>query len=486
MARPGVEVRIIDTPPTPAPDTDTGKAFVVGTSEQGPQAEAVLITSIAQFVERYGARASYSLLYDWLDVYFREGGQKAYVCRVVGPNPVKAGVTLNDGAAAPTLRVQMTDPGAFGNAYNAAILAGDIGGQFKIQITHDTLGTIATSPSFEDKTAAFNSAWAELWKNLFTLVDQASLLDPAVVAATSMTGGTDDRSNVTDAQWQNALDFFPRDLGPGQVASPGRTTTVGQTQLLAHAGSRNRRALIDIPDGQSKANLDFIIGTLLAATVDEKYGAVFYPWAKAPGVVLGTQRDVPYSAVQAGLIARSDGVGNSPNAPAAGEAVFPRYITSLKQTFTDAEREALNAEGVNIAIKKFGRIRTYGYRTLVADTVDPNWADFGNSRYFMSVVARGEVIAERYMFREIDGRGITINAYGGDLTAMLRDDYERWNSLYGATFAEAASVDVGPGVNTPETIANRQLKARCALRVSPFAELVVLELSKVLSNERVS
>jgi hypothetical protein len=52
-------------------------------------------------------------------------------------------------------------------------------------------------------------------------------------------------------------------------------------------------------------------------------------------------------------------------------------------------------------------------------------------------------------------------------------------SLYGATPDEAFSVDVGPDVNTSVTLAAGELRAVLTVRMSPFAEVVRIEIVKV-------
>ena len=56
-------------------------------------------------------------------------------------------------------------------------------------------------------------------------------------------------------------------------------------------------------------------------------------------------------------------------------------------------------------------------------------------------------------------------------------------ALYGPEPSDAYSVDVGPAVNTEETIANGELHAVLRVRMSPFAELVVIEIVKYPTTE---
>jgi hypothetical protein len=430
----------------------------------------VLVTSMAEYARLLGSRVSYGLLYDTLDAYFREGGSRAYISRVVGASPVAAFIVLNDGSAAATLRVQAKDPGDWGNLLNVEVLAGDAGGQFKLRISHDTLGVLETSPSYATKAEmiawAANSAWIRL-------VDQASANDPAVVGVTSLSGGTDDRATAADAQWETALNRFTRAYGPGQVSMPGRTTAQAHIDVLEHAAANDRVALLDGSDTPTVATLLTSVGSV---RTNGRHGGMFAPWAIVPGLTPSTTRTVPYTAVEAGIMARNDSAGESPNVAAAGEKGQAVYAIGLSQVdWSDSDRTLLNDAGVNVARIINGGVRTYGYRTVADPLADPNYLLLSNVRLLMAIVANGHAIGERYVFSEIDGRGHKISDFNGDLTGELM---RWWNagSLYGVTPEEAFLVDTGAQVNTPATIAAHELHAALSLRLSPFGERVVVEI----------
>jgi phage tail sheath protein FI len=355
------------------------------------------------------------------------------------------------------------------------------GGYFVLVVTHDTLGEVERSPELLDKQAAFD--WV-VNSDYIKFVDQASLNDPAVVAATSLSGGTDDRVNITETHWTNALVRFTRDLGPGQVSAPGRTTGAAHTALLSHAAANNRVAIIDPTDTNVKATLQSILDAQRGANA--KWGAVYGRWLKSPGAVPGTTRTIPPSALVSGLIAYADAIGGSPNTPAAGENGIANYITGLSgDPLTDADRESLNAQGFNSIISKYGTMRVYGWRSLAHPDSDKAWINFANSRLVMEIAAKADIIGESFLFDEIDGQGRKISEFGAALTSMLMPYWEI-GSLYGLTPTDAFVVDVGPSVNTPTTIANLELRAKLQLRPSPFAEMITIHIVKTSISEPVA
>ena len=102
----------------------------------------------------------------------------------------------------------------------------------------------------------------------------------------------------------------------------------------------------------------------------------------------------------------------------------------------------------------------------------------------MAIVAKSDAIGEKYVLRQIDGKGRTAAEFAGELSGMLAAYYET-GGLYGDTPEEAFRVDVGPAVNTPETLAEGQLRAVLELRMSPMAELVVIEIVKTPITESI-
>jgi hypothetical protein len=264
------------------------------------------------------------------------------------------------------------------------------------------------------------------------------------------------------------------------VSFPGRTSLVAQTALLNHciqgSNPHNRVAIVDFADTASRTTL--VTAAVALRGLPARFGSGFAPWAVVPGVTPGTFRTVPYSAVQAGLIARNDAT-YSCNVPSAGDLGISRYAVGLSQAgWNDTDRDALNNAGVNVALVKYGSVRTYGYRTLVNKDTDTNYIGLGGARMLMQLSALGDQVMESHVFDPIDGQGLLFGVINGELMAMINPFYAD-GSLYGATPDLAFNVDTSNSVNTPTTIANQEIHATIAVRTSPMGELVELDLVKV-------
>lgn len=460
--------------------TDNGTWFATGFAERGPSGEAVAVTSLSDFEDTFGGRIAISQLWDALELFFAEGGGLAYVSRVVGPAPVKASVTFDDAVAADALKIEALYAGSYANGAAGGLSA---------EIVAGAGGTRTLIIRFDDVEVERYTDWADAAAIVALLAssdwvrgtDLAGGL-PAVTADTNLAGGTDDNVNAVEQQWTNALGFFTRDLGPGQVSAPGRTTAAAHTALLAHAAANNRTPILDTVDKASKA-------TLLAAMaavedlVGAEYAGMWGSWLDIPGLVAGTTRAVPGSAYIAGLANRVDRLEGTSGAAPAGEVSTAQYAIGVRTPdggFTDDDYEDLNDAGVNMVRDFRNRgIQNYGFRSLSKDS---DWQQLTASRLRVSLVARHEAIGQRYVFKP--PTKATFSDLNGELAAECLRDYNA-SALYGDTPEEAFRVDTGDTVNTPATIADGEINAVTYARFTPFGELVRLAVVKVPTSSPV-
>lgn len=473
MTRPGTSVALVDTPSVASVPTDTGTAFMQGLTDRGPLT-ATLIHSLSEFSTIFGPRVSYSVFYDSVDAYFREGGNRVYISRVVGPSATVGTHNLLDSGAGISLVVNAIGPGSWSSSYKVAVVAGVAGGTFRIHITDSSNNVLEDSGDLLTQADAIH--WS-LHSSYVRIVLGATALVPAVVAVAALSAGTDDRGSVVDASWLLSLNMFSPDLGPGQVMAPGRST-FGYQQLIDHATANNRVALLDFEDTSTLATLEAD-----ATGVSSRFAAGFAPWVVIPGITNGSDRTIPPSPVVAGIIARND-PSLGPNRPSAGGAGVLKFAKGLSQpAFTDANRQTLNDNGVNVIRFVYGQFKVYGWRSLTSDVTDSNWIDFGNARLYMALSAQFDAVGEDFMFDEIDGQnGQTIGNFHTSLAGVCLDFYNS-RQLFGDTADQAFSVDTGNSVNTLTTIAQNELHAVVAVKMAPMAEFISINVVKALVSD---
>lgn len=467
---PAVTVTSGSSAPSLSPPTDTGVWFIVAISEKGPSDEVLSVKNVASGVTHYGERDTGGYLYDSLQTFFKEGGYEAQVARVVGPSAKKATVTAKNGAAENTLEITATSEGAWANDIDVVIEVS--GGNFTLDVKLDGV-VVEESPTLATNAEAVT--WAE--SSSYIRLKDLGKGDPAA-ATKELASGTDDRENITEEEWLDAINLFSVDLGPGQVSMPGRTTKTAQENLLEHARVNNRVALLDGTDTAT-------VGTLVSQSEalresdDARYGGLFAPWPVIPGLTTGTTRTAPPCALQAGLTARSDALNDNPNLAIAGtDRGVARYATDLSQAGWSAdERTELSEAGVNVIRVIQGAVVTFDDLTLADPLVDTTWELLSNARCNMAIQSGAYTVGLRHLFAQLDGRGLETAAFGGDLTAEVFLPLFDKGALFGETPADAFTVKTDSQVNTEETLSEGKLKATCVIDLSASARNVEIEIN---------
>lgn len=499
--RPGVEILSADTAPggsvTP---TDYSVAFISTIAEKGSHLIPTRITSLDGFVAAFGNRVTNGYGYDVLDQAFREGLATAYVIRAVGPAPVFATLNLAAATSGTALVVNAKSVGSWANGTTGGLSVivqnGPSGAGYRQLVIRLNGVQVEISPEYPTATANADLAAWSASSSYVDITVGGGTGAVAVAAAANLASGADDVGNITDMQWAASLAKFGAALGPGQVCMPGRTTTQAHLDTLSHADANNRVAILDAPDSAVKATLQAAAAALTAASTSaRRHGGLFSPWIKVAGGTALTTRLVPPSASVIGKLAATDRV-EGPGQPPAGAFGISSVALDLTASFTDADAQDLEAPEqtglsnppINLLRNINGTIMLYGFRALVRKDQDPNWWALTWGRVDMAIKAMAREIADRYVFRQIDGRDQTINAFAGELESMLFEFY-RAGTLYADPNDDrpgtAFRVDVGAQVNTEVSKANGELKAVLLVRMSPFAELVRITVTKVLSTQSV-
>jgi hypothetical protein len=475
---PGVNLLTIGSVTSQQPPASTDTAFIVDVTAQGRTDKPVLITSMNQFIMNFGPRVSWSYAYDWCDAFFNEAnGGQIYVMRVVGASATLDSVTFNDSGASPAITINSI--GAAASGLSAAIVSGVAASSYNIVITGLPDGSTLQSPDLFTETDAVN------WSLNTTLIRvvAAGTNAPANHAAQALTGGADNHSAVTDSLRVAALALIPWGLGPGQVAIPGHTTEAVYAGLLNHAFTNNRFALLDAVDTASQSTLTTAAAAAQADTNVSSgalgAGMFIADWQIIPGIVPGTTRTVPPSAIVAALIATSDRSQNpsNPNLAAAGPNGIASYALGKTQVdWTDAQTTALVAAGINPFRYMFNTERLFGFRTLLNPANNPVLIMANAVRLLMAIKYNGYLIGQQQLFAQIDGNGHRAQIYANMVSGMLLDYYQI-GALYGATSAQAYSVDAGADVNTPASVAGRNLIVAVGVVPAPDAETVFFEVA---------
>jgi uncharacterized protein len=512
MSRPGVEVYSAASSPASGVPTDTSVLFMVGEAAQGPTTPT-RVTSLDEWTAKFGGRVAGSYSYDSVDAFFHEGGGQCYFTRAADGTAPATGVSTSVVAAS---TLEAASDGAWGNELTLNVTAngsaaqtmsadsgdggdgGGSGGKSKAKSAPDPRDQVADLLTFDAQAAGptFVATVGQAGKPVQVsgaLTDAADLIaflaggnylrmsatDTTVALAAgdvTLAGGDDGTIPASAPVVVASILSIVPELGPGQLTAPWATDPTVYAALLAASSTGNRVAFLDgkVTDGPLELTST---AALLRGAEQDRYGSLWGPWAVIPGLAPGTSRQVPWSPVQAALCARNDEAGN-PNQAAAGAWGECQYVTDLVQAFTPDDCEALLYAGVDTARSVYGTIQAYAFRTLV-DPAGPRsgWLELNWARLNMAIVAESEAIGQEYVFAQLDGRGHTIAAFGGELAGMLAG-YYTIDALFGDDVTDAFYVNVGPAVNTIEKLADGVLSAVLTVRMSPHAELVQITIVK--------
>lgn len=492
--RPGVNVSVRDSAPPSSTPTDVGTCFMVGVTEAGPSTSTAddLVQNMEEYQRKFApsgrAYAAAITMWDSVEAFFAEGGNRLYIGRVFGPAAALATVNLLDNVSAIALVVKARGVGDYGNSIDIVVRTNtqdpDIPvGSYRLRLVNEVTSEVLDE-SYDLATNADAVQWA--FSNSFvSITSGVSAIDP-VAGTFDLAGGVADTAGITDVQWSAALASLSRTLGPGVVCAPGATTNTIHNYLAEAAHRDLRIAFLDGPDTATVSTLTASAKAVVDDTLKRaRFAGMFGPWATVPGLTTASVRKVPPSPIVAGVFARNMANGLSANEPAAGENGRFNTVLGFSQTYTDVDRETLNANGFNVLRDIYGVRKVYGWRTTADPVNDPRWIGLNNSILHRQIVALAGVIGERFVFRQIDGQGRLISEFNGALVGEICLPLFLDGSLYGATAEEAYKVDTGPSVNTIATVANSELRAVISIKMAPFGEEVNIEIVKYLVTESI-
>lgn len=474
MARVVVTTGAVAGPSTPnrAPSSTY---FTVGLAERGPTSGAERVTSLQEFVDKFGARPAYGNLYDDIRTFFEEGGTRAYVARVVGPAATTGALAtpLQDRATTPVATMQVTAKGAgqWSSRVTVEIVDGSIDDTFTLRVLFD--GEIVESyVNLRTPQEAVSRSASSAWVVVSDLASASVAPDnnPAVtVSPVALAAGTDDRASVDAAVQTDALTRFTDNLGDGAVAIPGGGDAV-HAGLIAHANTYYRTALLSTARGTVVDDL-----VALAASYDQPRAGLFAPWVQIPDG-FGGARAIPPDGYVAGCRARAIEAVGPWQAPAAERARF-RFVAAVDQVFSDADSTTLDAGKVSAIIGN----RLYGWRSLSEDTI--NWFLLTSADVLNHVTVRARDAVAGDVFGVIDAKGHLLASISGKLEGIVAPIassgglYPWLDDNTGEVLDPGYKIVANSSNNPRAVAAQHRVYADVGIRPSPSAAMIFLSVT---------
>jgi phage tail sheath protein FI len=468
-------------------------AFAVGYSPWGPVNTPTVVTSWDDYVRQFGPFDANSSLDDFLYTFFNIfPGRQAVVCRVVGATPVLGTLSLKDRSAGAGLNTVRVDAKYASTRVDilVTIADGSVTNTFKLTVRSVLLNRKEIYDNLTIDAAVIAKVNQD--SKLVKLTDLASATaapnnNPKVLAETALAAGDDDFSHIAASDYigsdsgttKTGLQTFKdENLGGGQVAIPGITTTATHAALVAHGEAYHRLALLDPPLASAKSDV---------ATIRALYGtwsaAIYWPWVQFPDYAgSGLLKFYPPSGFAAGACAKADVTIGTHQAPAGsligpiGGAVDVERYSNGQPQVDDNTREYLNSKDVNVIAPLPNQgILIYGARVMTADR---RVTHVHQIRMLNLLYYSGKLGLAWAVFAVIDGTGKLFRALRGTSVAFLKG-FKAAGALHGKEDADAFSVVCDDSNNPKEQLDQGRVSIRWGVKISPTAEQIILDIENV-------
>ena len=376
----------------------TSIAAFAGWAPQGPIDRAVLIESFSDFARQFGGLVSGSYLGYAVNQFFANGGQQAYIIRLVAtltdtPTAVTKAATASNTVS--TLTLFAANPGAWANSVKVTVTPSTadptrfsilvqqvIGSQTTTLESYVNLSVSPTDPQY-----------------VVTVIDSDSnyitFLDPAISPPTpppppglpaapangllgAGTPGVDGDVLVpsTNNNFELALMSVTRGIHLldrvdifNLLCVPGETDAPTIKLLQSYCKEKRAFYIVDPPQLSTISGLQASgpvgFGGTSVIGPDANYSAYYFPWVNAPDPLFGNRPALfPPCGFVAGIYASTDVSRGVWKAPAGIDAGLTGQL-GLQYNLTDGENGGLNIQAVNCMreFKVYGDV-VWGARTL--------------------------------------------------------------------------------------------------------------------------
>lgn len=460
--------------------------FVVGTAERGRVATPFVVRSMADFEAEFGGYDANCTLHQHIETFFEEGGIRAVVQRLVGPDADSGTASLLDAEGDVCMTLTAANPGAWSSAVLTTVVKTSSTYSLVIKFDGTTVLSASSLTSVAEGIALINSRISSI---VVATAGVSSLIPDTQGEALS--AGDDDIDNVafTNDDFVAALDNFGDDLGTGAVAIPEKNGATIWAGLRDHAADSKRIAICSFAEADSAdeaiADAEDYAGTTSGAKSIASHMAFYWPSVSAPDGNGATRTLSPESYVAA-VRAKNIIANRGPWKPAAGVSSSAKFIVGLVNdgVATKVNKTVGNAldEGRVNAIRVIdGQIRIYGARSASAD--ETNWRYITYRDTVNQIATDCESSLEKYVFSPIDSRKNLFGAISSSLTTILevvKDNgglYAMVDTL-GTQVDRGYSIEVSDALNPITELAQGKIAARVGVRVAGVADLVTLTITK--------
>jgi phage tail sheath protein FI len=402
---PGVYIQELTSPVRPITGVATSIAAFVGWAPQGSVSEAVLVQGWMDFARQFGGLDSRSYLGYAVNQFFGNGGQQAYIIRLVWTDAATASTTVGG------LKLWASSPGQWANNYKISV--NPTGSTFSLTVQDPNNNTLET---FLNLTASSAIAVIDNDSQYVTFIDPTanppaapgSISVPGAAATGTLGGGADGEVlqpkdgingnghfetalNISGAPTNGVVygihlldevDIFNLLCVPGE-ADEATISSLEDYCTPKSLGGTNPHAfgsfyIVDCPQTATFTSLGSgpigAAGSGLSGSHHD-HAAYYFPWVQAPDPLTNNRpRLFPPSGFMAGIYAATDANRGVWKAPAGIDASLSG-VTGLQYVLTDLQNGTLNPLAINCLrqFRIYGDV-VWGARTLQgSDAAASQW-----------------------------------------------------------------------------------------------------------------
>jgi phage tail sheath protein FI len=503
---PGVYIEEIELGAKPIEGVSTSNAGFLGQTERGPM-DVRLVTSFGQFQSLYGGHIKDSFMAYAVDAFYRNGGQRCFVGRVVKDGALPSSLNQDP------LQFEAVGPGLWGDRVAFLVENASLDDStdpttpnrtdlFKLTVGYwkDEAPFNATPPLSNSELIDL-AAVLEIYDNVSTNSTSPAYYLTKVNAASNLVRledppNTNRPDNTTEftrlSGGSDGTDLSPTGFKGDPSAPPGQRqgleafkevdeiNIVYVPDLMALSSPVDRQSLtLDVVAhcenmkdrfGVLDADKETTNISTLRPPTDSKYAAFYYPWVKVFDPLSSGQKLVPPGGSVVGIYARSDTERGVHKAP-ANEVV--RGALNLEFNITKGEQDLLNPRGVNV-IRSFPArgIRVWGARTI---STDPLWKYINVRRLFLFIE---ESIDEGTQWVVFEPNNEQLWARVNQTVTQFLTTVWRTGALMGTKVEEAFFVKVDRSTMTQDDIDNGRLIILIGIAPTKPAEFVIFRIAQ--------
>lgn len=468
---PGVFIEDNPNPPVIEAVSASNGGFV-GVTQRGEVGKPIFITSWNAFINNFAFGmdspflANSDLAYAVYG-FFQNGGKRCYVQRVASKSASIASLTKD------TFTISARDAGEWGNKLKVTITANaDNPANFDLKVT---LGVevVETFRNLTNTTGEENS-WIDVLdaQSKFILGTIGGTL--AVTESAALTEGSNGVSDITDADYMEALMKFDVIDDLNLLCVPGQTSETLTKAIMSYC--EERKDIFAILDSPEASTVESVLA--LRKTLSCKNAALYFPWIKVsdPLSKTGKLRSCPPCGHIMGVFARTISEKGVWKTPAGTDATI-RGAIEVTTTLTRADTNVLNPAGVISLLPKpnYG-IVIWGARGLHPDSSMKYVSDVLLDIFIKKSVFNG---TQQFVFEPNDST--TWTRISATVQAFL-DTLWRDGALQGKTASEAYYVKCDEDLNSAEVRNQGKLVCEIGYANKKPAEFVIFRFSHELAS----